>query len=68
MQNSRLTRACVYKDTRAGLGMLVLNKISVLTLTVRRPSVGLATLPHPRAEAVNLWTIASTSPMGLHGL
>ena len=34
----------------------------------RRPSVWLATLPHPSAVAVNMWTLASTSPVGLHGL
>ena len=31
-------------------------------------SLGLATLPLPSAMAVNMWTLASTSPVGLHGL
>ena len=34
----------------------------------RRPSIGLATLPLPSAVAVNMWTLASTSPVGPHGL
>ena len=35
---------------------------------VRRPSVALTTLPFPNALAVYMRTLASTSPMGLHGL
>ena len=34
----------------------------------RRPSVGPVTLPLPSALAVNMWTLASTSSVGLHGL
>ena len=30
--------------------------------------IGLAILPLPSAVAVNMWTLASTSPVGLHGL
>ena len=32
-----------------------------------RKTVGLATLSHPSVVAVNMWTFASTSLMGLHG-
>ena len=34
----------------------------------RRPSVGLATLPHPSAVDVNMWTLVSTSSVGLQCL
>ena len=35
---------------------------------VKKPSVGLATLPLPSAVAANMWTFASTTPLRRHGL
>ena len=37
-------------------------KMSTGNFPRRRPSVGLATLPLPDAVAVNMWTLAFTSP------
>ena len=34
----------------------------------RRPNLELATLPLPSAVTVYMWTLASTSPVDLHGL
>ena len=51
-----------------GVEIFLRSFVSRLVLRSTQPSVGLATLLLSSAVAVNMWTLASTSPVGLHGL